>query len=100
MMSLDEMLVYQMVSGTKCFKKKDVHVNMSFSLTISVLPLLSQELIPTSLLKLNTDNAARAVKMFATIQRYMGETGEALTQQQRLETIQKLLHQVTCPVWS
>lgn len=64
----------------------------------SALLLLLQELIPTSLLKLNTDNAARAVKMFATIQRYMGETGEALTPQQRLETIQKLLHQVSCQV--
>eukprot|EP00884_Botryococcus_braunii_P012518 jgi/Botrbrau1/21267/Bobra.39_2s0057.2 len=63
MMSLDEMLVYQM------------------------------ETIPTSLLKLNSDNAARAVKMFSMIQRYMGETGETLGQPQRLEIIQKLLHQ-------
>jgi hypothetical protein len=53
-----------------------------------------QETIPTSLLKLSTDNAARAVKMFASIQKYMGECGEALPQATRLEIVQKLLHQV------
>ncbi len=36
----------------------------------------AQECIPTSLLKLNTDNANRAVKMFAGIQKYMAEGGE------------------------
>ena len=52
-----------------------------------------QEVIPTSLLKLNNDNASRAVKMFLGIQRFMGETQEQLTHAARIEIAQKLLQQ-------
>jgi hypothetical protein len=52
-----------------------------------------QEPIPTSLLKLNNDYCARAVKMFTGILKYSGDTNESLPQAQRLEIAQKLLHQ-------
>ena len=52
-----------------------------------------QDTIPTSLLKLNNDNTGRAVKMFAGIQKYMGESGDPMNQQQRTEVAQRLLHQ-------
>lgn len=52
-----------------------------------------QEPIPTSLLKLNSDYSARAVKMFTGILKYAGDTNEALPQAQRSEIAQKLLHQ-------
>jgi hypothetical protein len=45
------------------------------------------------LLKLSADNASRAVKMFAGVQKYMTEAGEVLTDGQRAELVQKLLHQ-------
>lgn len=53
-----------------------------------------QEVIPTSLLKLTTENANRAVKMFLGIQKYMAEGPDALTPVLRYEMAQKLLHQV------
>lgn len=52
-----------------------------------------QDTIPTSLLKLNNDNTGRAVKMFAGIQKYMGESGDPMNQAQRTEVAQRLLHQ-------
>ncbi len=53
-----------------------------------------QDCIPTSLLKLSADNASRAVKMFAGVQKYMTESGtEVLTGTSRAELVQKLLHQ-------
>lgn len=52
-----------------------------------------QDCIPTSLLKLSADNASRAVKMFAGVQKYMVEGGEQLTNAQCAELVQKLLHQ-------
>jgi hypothetical protein len=54
---------------------------------------LAQEPIPTSLVKMNSEHASRAVKMFAGILKYQGETGEALDEIARLEIAQKLLHQ-------
>ncbi len=53
-----------------------------------------QDCIPTSLLKLSADNASRAVKMFAGVQKYMAENGgEVLSGTARAELVQKLLHQ-------
>ena len=54
----------------------------------------AQEVIPTSLLKLNSDNANRAVKMFLGIQKFMAEGVDGLPTIQRYEMAQKLLHQV------
>lgn len=54
----------------------------------------SQDPIPSSLLKLNPDNTNRAISMFSSILAYQGDsTTERLTDQQRVETVQKLLHQ-------
>lgn len=55
-----------------------------------------QEPIPTSLLRLAPEHAARAVKMFAGILRYCGDApgSEGINQSQAIETAQKLLHQV------
>ena len=53
-----------------------------------------QDAIPTSLLKLSSENMARAVKMFGGIQKYMAAAGpDASTEAQRLEIASKLLHQ-------
>ncbi len=55
-----------------------------------------QEGIPTSLLKLTTENMARAVKMFGGVQKYMlPDTGppDGITPLQRSEIAGKLLHQ-------
>lgn len=55
---------------------------------------LLQDGIPTSLLKLSTENMARAVKMFGGVQKYMaGDGPEAATEGQRVEIAGKLLHQ-------
>ena len=51
-----------------------------------------QEGIPTSLLKLSTDNSSRAVKMFSGIQKYM-DSGDDLPMAVRTDIAQKLLHQ-------
>jgi len=56
-------------------------------------PLL-QDCIPTSLLKLSADNSTRAVKMFAGVQKYMAENGDAPVGAAKAELVQKLLHQV------
>lgn len=60
-----------------------------------------QDIIPTSLLKLSQDNAGRAVKMFAGVQKYMEEgslpAAASPAKSQRLELVQKLLHQVLAP---
>ena len=53
-----------------------------------------QDCIPTSLLKLSADNSTRAVKMFAGVQKYMAEGGEAPAGAAKAELVQKLLHQV------
>ena len=54
-----------------------------------------QDGIPTSLLKLSTENQARAVKMFGGVQKYMTADGpNPSTEAQRLEIASKLLHQV------
>lgn len=53
-----------------------------------------QEVIPTSLLKLNSENTSRAVKMFLGVQKFMGEGSDALPTAQRFDLAQKLLHQV------
>lgn len=54
----------------------------------------SREAIPTSLLKLASENQARAVKMFGGILKYTGELteGDPITPAQRVEVAQKLLH--------
>lgn len=61
--------------------------------TVDDLLMFSNEPIPTSLLKMSNDHASRAVKMFSGILKYMGETGEQVTEPQRVEIAQKLLHQ-------
>jgi hypothetical protein len=55
-----------------------------------------QEPVPTSLLRLAPEHAARAVKMFVGILRYCGDApgSEQISQAQAIETAQKLLHQV------
>lgn len=53
-----------------------------------------QEVIPTSLLKLNSENANRAVKMFLGIQKFMADGPDAMPLIMRYEMAQKLLHQV------
>ena len=57
-----------------------------------------QDCIPTSLLKLSADNSTRAVKMFAGVQKYMAEGGEAPAGAAKAELVQKLLHQVCLSV--
>ena len=52
-----------------------------------------QECIPTSLLKLGADSSGRAVKMFAAVQRYMGDAGDPPTGAAKLDLIAKLLSQ-------
>jgi MyTH4 domain len=52
-----------------------------------------QECIPTSLLKMNADSQARAIRMFAGVQKYMGEGEETITDATRMDIAQKLLHQ-------
>lgn len=49
-----------------------------------------QEQLPTSLLKLSTENTGRAINMFNAILKYQSEGGES---PERLELVQKLLHQ-------
>ena len=57
-----------------------------------LLPVLCrQEHIPTSLLKLSADNVTRSVQMFGSILSYTGD--DKLTEAQRIETVQKLMHQ-------
>ena len=53
----------------------------------------AQECIPTSLLKLGADSSGRAVKMFAAVQRYMGDAGDLPTGAAKLDLIAKLLSQ-------
>uniref|UniRef100_A0A383VU44 Kinesin motor domain-containing protein n=1 Tax=Tetradesmus obliquus TaxID=3088 RepID=A0A383VU44_TETOB len=55
----------------------------------------SNEPVPTSLLRLAPEHAARAVKMFVGILRYCGDApgSEQISQAQAIETAQKLLHQ-------
>lgn len=57
-----------------------------------------QEVIPTSLLKIGPENVSRAVKMFAAVQKFMEDSALQSTASpakiQRLELVQKLLHQV------
>lgn len=67
-----------------------------FTLQPRTVMIVLQEPIPTSLLRLAPEHAARAVKMFAGILRYCGDApgSEILSQAQAIETAQKLLHQV------
>lgn len=53
----------------------------------------SNDPLPAPLLKLSADSAARAPQLFNSILTYQGETQEQLNDAQRIETIQKLLHQ-------
>lgn len=62
-------------------------------LTADDLLTFSDDNIPTSLLKHNSENQTRAVKMFASILQYMGVHGEVLSSVAALELSQKLLHQ-------
>ena len=59
-----------------------------------ILFVTMQEVIPTSLLKLSSENTGRAVKMFLGVQKFMGESSEGLPQNARFDLAQKLLHQV------
>jgi hypothetical protein len=52
-----------------------------------------QDLIPTSLLKLNGEHTTRAIKMFAGTLKYMGESTEEVSFETAIEIAQKLLHQ-------
>ena len=61
-------------------------------LHLTHMQLFLQEGIPTSLLKLSTDNSSRAVKMFSGIQKYM-DSGDDLPMAVRTDIAQKLLHQ-------
>ncbi|KAK9917170.1 hypothetical protein WJX75_001536 [Coccomyxa subellipsoidea] len=64
------------------------------SLSLDDMLIYQPDSIPTSLLKLSADNASRAVKMFAGVQKYMAENGgEVLGGTARAELVQKLLHQ-------
>lgn len=45
------------------------------------------------MLKLSGEHVSRAVKMFASVLKYQGDTGEALDDVQRIDIAQKLLHQ-------
>jgi hypothetical protein len=58
---------------------------------LCVCPL--QEPIPTSLLKLPTEHQSRAVKLFMCVLKYCGDTGEAPTIAQAVDTAQRILHQ-------
>ncbi|GAX81265.1 hypothetical protein CEUSTIGMA_g8697.t1 [Chlamydomonas eustigma] len=74
------------------FKKKS---SSSAGAPIGLDDLLqySNEPVPTSLLKLNGEHVSRAVKMFAGILKYQGDSGEQIDDAQRIEIGQKLLHQ-------
>eukprot|EP00889_Picochlorum_renovo_P002100 jgi/Picre1/29130/NNA_004523.t1 len=65
----------------------------SLQLTSDDMLVYSSDPIPVSLLKHSSENASRAVKMFASVLQYMGASGEMLSQVQSLELAQKLLHQ-------
>jgi hypothetical protein len=53
-----------------------------------------QEVIPTALMKHQSQEASsRAVKMFARVLKYMGETHEEVSHEAAIELAQKLLHQ-------
>jgi hypothetical protein len=52
-----------------------------------------QEPIPTSLLKLPAEHQSRAVKLFLCVLKYCGDTGEAPTIAQAVDTAQRILHQ-------
>jgi hypothetical protein len=52
-----------------------------------------QENIPTSLLKMSSENASRAVKMFISVLKYQGEGGEQISAVHGFDIAQKLLHQ-------
>eukprot|EP00204_Picochlorum_oklahomense_P000034 CAMPEP_0118798274 /NCGR_PEP_ID=MMETSP1161-20130426/689_1 /TAXON_ID=249345 /ORGANISM="Picochlorum oklahomensis, Strain CCMP2329" /LENGTH=1157 /DNA_ID=CAMNT_0006725649 /DNA_START=176 /DNA_END=3649 /DNA_ORIENTATION=+ len=65
----------------------------SLQLTSDDMLVYSTDPIPVSLLKHSSENASRAVKMFASVLQYMGASGEMLSQVQSLELAQKLLHQ-------
>ena len=72
--------------------------SISICLTDREIAFGLQDVIPTSLLKLSADNVSRAVKMFAGVQKFMEEPAAASvgspSKNQRLELVQKLLHQV------
>eukprot|EP00210_Caulerpa_lentillifera_P006575 g6280.t1 len=55
--------------------------------------LYSPDPIPTSLLKLSNDYATRSMKMFLSILKYMGIGADYITDHQKVEIAQKLLHQ-------
>jgi len=57
------------------------------------LLVFSNEPIPTSLLKMNSDHMGRATKMFAGMLKYMGEQGDPAEPAVGIEIAQKLLHQ-------
>ncbi|KAK9831534.1 hypothetical protein WJX81_006588 [Elliptochloris bilobata] len=65
------------------------------SLSLDDMLVYQNECIPTSLLKLSTENSTRAVKIFAAVQRYMGDAGDgpAPTGAAKLELVVKLLSQ-------
>ena len=59
-------------------------------------------MIPTSLLKLGSENALRAQKMFKSILKYMSEEGplepaSSPSKNARIDLVQQLLHQVCAP---
>eukprot|EP00873_Tetraselmis_striata_P004861 jgi/Tetstr1/425125/TSEL_015587.t1 len=62
--------------------------------TLDDMLMHSRDMIPTSLLKLASENQTRAVKMFGGVLKYTGDLveGEPVTPASRVEVAQKLLH--------
>jgi Trp operon repressor len=107
---IDDMLVYSSVSAAPdcwralpdvaassntwrhaCPPTHSMHAPHPFHACASSLPM--QDPLPAPLLKHSTDNASRAMQMFGSILAYMGDSAEKLTDAQRVEMVQKLLHQ-------
>ena len=103
--TLDDMLTFSPVRVRSCYPASMVATRRALmfarrlvcvyhlSARIPVQCAYMQDLIPTSLLKLNSEHTTRAIKMFAGTLKYMGETSEEVTFETAIEIAQKLLHQ-------
>lgn len=63
------------------------------TLTTDDLLVYSEDNLPTSLLKLSSENQNRSTKMFSLILDYMGIRGDVLSQVAALDLAQRVLHQ-------
>ncbi|GAQ87147.1 Myosin-related protein [Klebsormidium nitens] len=69
-------------------RKKDPSSNAAF--TVEDMLSFSKDPIPTSLTRMSSDLASRAVKMFLIILKYIGQGGADLTEAERTQLVLKL----------